>query len=127
MDRFGDDLTEEILQYLTLEDKIRLECVSKQLQRCVFNKQFVIEILIRNTDPNEIKKCKISFSELKNQSNEHIFESVLKKFQNITKVCLDFKVDGKVLSLIGQYCPHIKSLKYYIDESNDEMIMSFYR
>ena len=34
--RFGDDLTEEVLQYLTLEDKIRLECVSKQWQRCVY-------------------------------------------------------------------------------------------
>ena len=30
MDRFGDDLTELILQYLTFEDKVRLECVSKQ-------------------------------------------------------------------------------------------------
>ena len=29
-DRLGDDLTELILQYLTFEDKVRLECVSKQ-------------------------------------------------------------------------------------------------
>ena len=43
-DRFGDDLTELILQYLTLEDKVRLECVSKQWRRLVFNKQFTIEI-----------------------------------------------------------------------------------
>ena len=44
MDRFGDDLTELILSYLTLEDKIRLECVSKQWKRCVFQRQSVIEI-----------------------------------------------------------------------------------
>ena len=43
-DRFGDDLTELILQYLTFEDKVRLECVSKQWRRLVFNKQFAIEI-----------------------------------------------------------------------------------
>ena len=42
-DRLGDDLTELILQYLTFEDKVRLECVSKQWRRLVFNKQFVIE------------------------------------------------------------------------------------
>ena len=29
MDRFGDDLTEEVIQYLTFKDKVRLECVSK--------------------------------------------------------------------------------------------------
>ena len=45
MDRFGDDLTEEVLQYLTFEDKIRLECVSKQWQRLIYNKQFVIELI----------------------------------------------------------------------------------
>ena len=33
MDRFGDHLTEEVLQYLTFEDKVRLECVSKQWRR----------------------------------------------------------------------------------------------
>ena len=44
MEKFGDDLTELILQYLTLEDKVRLECVSKQWRRLVFNKQFTIEI-----------------------------------------------------------------------------------
>ena len=43
-DRFGDDLTELILQYLTFEDKVRLECVSKQWRRLVFNKQFVLDI-----------------------------------------------------------------------------------
>ena len=29
-DRFGDDLTELIVSYLWFEDKVRLECVSKQ-------------------------------------------------------------------------------------------------
>ena len=42
-DRLGDDLTELILQYLTFEDKVRLECVSKQWRRLVYNKQFIIE------------------------------------------------------------------------------------
>ena len=44
MDRFGDDLTEEVIQYLKFKDKIRLECVSKQWKRCVFQRQFGIEI-----------------------------------------------------------------------------------
>ena len=36
MDRFGDDLSEVILSYLWFEDKIRLECVSKQWRRLVY-------------------------------------------------------------------------------------------
>ncbi|CAG2123271.1 unnamed protein product, partial [Medioppia subpectinata] len=36
MDRFGDDLFGLILSYLLLEDRFRLECVSKQFQRTVF-------------------------------------------------------------------------------------------
>ena len=36
MDRLADDLTEEVLQYLTFSDKVRLECVSKQWMRCVY-------------------------------------------------------------------------------------------
>ena len=42
-DRFGDDLTELIVSYLWFEDKVRLECVSKQWRRLIYNKQFVIE------------------------------------------------------------------------------------
>ena len=39
MERFGDDLTEEILYYLSLKDKVKFECLSKQWQRLVFNKE----------------------------------------------------------------------------------------
>ena len=42
--RVCDDLSEELLQYLTIEDKLRLECVSKQFQRTVFNRQHHIVI-----------------------------------------------------------------------------------
>src|SRR5437868_14547166 len=43
-DRVWDDLSEELLQYLTIEDKLRLECVSKQFQRTVFKRQHNITI-----------------------------------------------------------------------------------
>ena len=47
-DRFGDDLTELIVSYLWFEDKVRLECVSKQWRRLVFNKQFELNITAKN-------------------------------------------------------------------------------
>ena len=36
---FGDDLTEDVLSYLWLEDKVKLEYVCHRWQRLVFNQQ----------------------------------------------------------------------------------------
>ena len=36
-DRFGDDLCQYLLSFLSFEDTFRCECVSKQWQRLVFN------------------------------------------------------------------------------------------
>ena len=103
MDRLGDDLTEEVLQYLPFNKKARPQCVSKQWQRCVFQKQFVIKI-----------------------SDERIFKSLVKKIPSIKKVILLESVSGEMLELIGQYCQRIKSLDfcYY---SNDSKTLDFFR
>ena len=140
-DRFGDDLTEEILQYLTFEDKIRLECVSKQWQRFIYNKQFVIEILdpesnldnFRNSKNEKTynsseklrKKVKYNGTEL----NVKAFESVLKKCPNIKKVNVEVKANNYVFTLIGRYCTHIKSLKYrrIYPSIGEDIVLSFFR
>ena len=125
-DRFGDDLNELILQYLILEDKIRLECVSKQWQRCVYQRQTVIEI-------NESKPTKECLTRLikRNEYSQPLLdreslESVLKKCPNITRFSCDFITDSSVLSLIGQYCNRIKTLTYKLN-SNDDNVLSFFR
>jgi hypothetical protein len=38
-ERFGDDLCEVLLSFLPISDKIKFECVSKQWQTLIFNKQ----------------------------------------------------------------------------------------
>jgi hypothetical protein len=38
-DRFGDDLCQLLLSYLSIEEKISFECVSKQWKELVFDKQ----------------------------------------------------------------------------------------
>jgi hypothetical protein len=43
-DRFGDDLSELIVSYLTIEDKFRFQCLSKQWRRLVFNKTYVLRL-----------------------------------------------------------------------------------
>ena len=114
MDRFGDDLTEELIQYLRFEDKIRLECVSKQWKRFVFQRQYIFEICFHNNKSNNSLN-KLMDDENNHQLDEEILESVLKKCPNITKVKLSYwKVKSKVILMFGQYCSRLKSLNHSI-------------
>ena len=129
-DRFGDDLTELILQYLTFEDKVRLECVSKQWRRLVFNKQFVIEILSDSKQTKNSMDLYRKFKKRLHSINRNALKSVLKKCQNITKFDINTKDNGSVLSLIGRYCNlnnhRIKSLKLN-EIISDDNTLDFFR
>ena len=126
-DRFGDDLTEAILKYLKFEDKIRLECVSKQWRRFIYNKQFVIIITDFNfNSKNSLNKVLgKTGTDHRRQLNEQQLESVLKKCPNVIEVDLCLTVNSSVLSLICQYCPRIKSLSYQC--SIDDKSLDFFR
>ena len=95
MDRLGDDLTEEVIQYLTFSDKVRLECVSKQWMRYILQKQSVIKIKV-----------------LSSKSYVNAFELFVKKIPNIKKVILLGDVSRLLFRVIGRYCPNIKSLDF---------------
>ena len=53
-DRFGSDSQViDILQYLSLEDRLRLECVSKQFQRTIFYNQIELDLPSNHFKDNE--------------------------------------------------------------------------
>ena len=124
-DRFCDDLCEEILQYLSLEDKLRLECVSKQFQRTVFQRQYELYINVRQ---------RIYLSNRFTDDYNHVievqtFDSIkvlLKKCPNITSILCDGRqVDDKlneVFQLIIENCNNLSkiTLIWDINESNLE-------
>ena len=95
-DRFCDDLCEDILQYLSLEDKLRLECVSKQFQRTVFQRHFELHINIKgvNAHKNYLKNkdnritIYLNYNYIEDQSLDS-FKALLKKCPNITSIKLD--------------------------------------
>ena len=108
MDRLGDDLTELILSFLWFEDKIRLECVSKQWKRCVFQRQFLIEI-----DYNRDHKNHSSLNGLfrrsddERQSDEQRLVSIMKKCPKITKVVLGRKAQDFAIGMMNYYYPDV--------------------
>ena len=85
-DRFCDDLCPEILQYLSLEDKLRLECVSKQFQRTVFQRQYELYINIGNREVHKLSE--IHLKELWDTSLDSL-KALLKKCPNITSIEFD--------------------------------------
>ena len=118
-DRFCDDLCEEILQYLSLEDK--LECVSKQFQRTVFKRQY--ELYINIKDPEEhklyLKLKNLRIRRLQNyyyymtDQSMHSFKALLKKCPNITSILLKGNSNGiynEILALIIENCNNLSEV-----------------
>ncbi len=121
---FCDDLCEEILIFLPINDKIRLECVSKQFQRCLIRKQTILEISDNVLSRNNSKHCL-----LKNTINVlgrkiPIFNlkwrkliKVGKKFTFINEIRINKKGLSKLakenaLYIITAFCRQIKSMEF---------------
>ena len=85
-DRFCDDLSEVMLQFLSLEDKLKLEGVSKQFQRTVLKKHYELTIETKYITKRKLEK------QYKYLLNENLFidlkslEVLLKKCPNITSI-----------------------------------------
>ncbi|XP_054159522.1 uncharacterized protein LOC128957734 [Oppia nitens] len=111
-DRFGDDLSELMLSYLTFEDKLRHESVSKQWHQLI---------------PQTVTD--IRFDEKFLQITDNSLTALLSKCPNITSIdisLLDFTKDYtysfssinrylSILSLIIRYCPQLRHI--YIDRN----------
>src|SRR5882757_1646852 len=95
-ERFGDDLCELLLSYLSVKQKKRFECVSKQWQRLVFNKQQKLKISFYSECNDTIKlSSDISYS-------NDIFKNLFTKFKYIYHLEIDFYIYGKVLEVINK-------------------------
>ena len=94
-DRFCDDLCPEILQYLSLEDKLRLQCVSKQFERTVFKRQYELYIKLVRADKSDLSNKDSIIIKVIYGSNYiegqrlDLFKALLKKCPNITSIEVD--------------------------------------
>ena len=119
-DRFCDDLCEDILQYLSLKDKLRLQCVSKQFQRTVFKRQYELYINIMNPEKHKDYSENISrYRRISNyyyyieEQNLHSFEALLKKCPNITTIELNglcYDLDDNPDNLYYRCLDYIRSV-----------------
>ena len=86
-DRFGDHLVEVVLSYLSIEDKIIFDCISRQFRRTVYRKQYDLIIDFDNNIFNRLKGT----NELENRLIDlKAFELVLKKCEFINYIDMNF-------------------------------------
>ena len=113
-DRFGDDLMEVLLSFISFEDCFHFRGVSKQWKRLIFNKQN--KLIITN-------KSKINFIEnSKKAFNLKVIESVLKNCPKITSIYFDYtynSIDYKsvvnidsTFDFIINYCNNLSEIIY---------------
>ena len=124
-DRFCDDLSEVILQYLPLKDKFRLECVSKQFQRTVFIKQYQLTTEVIKSIVNRIVGKGSEFEDIPNKSIDlKLFESLLKKCQNITLIDMkgNYDCNQSVLQMIDKYCNNLNEFSIPMSYWNEVIL-----
>jgi hypothetical protein len=121
--RICDDLCEVLLKYLSFEDKIKFECVSKQFQRCVYCKQNVFDIdsfldhlIVKRFDDRYEPKLDIN-----------AIKSILNKCEFIYKVKANkfFMNREEILLTIANNCKNLKSIEYDFRELKEEVLLEF--
>ena len=103
-DRFGDDLCQLLLSYLSFEDKIRLQCVAKQWNRLIFNNKHKV-LVIDSSDGKGVDELRQQLLRGTNGCDQYWhhnrLKSLLKKCPNIKKMVFDlfFFCFGRRLSI----------------------------
>ena len=106
-DRFGDDLTELLLSYLPVGDKFRFECLSKQWQRLVFNRQHRIVLdFYEELDYNTIKTPKD-----KHRYNI-LFEHLFRKLEFLKDIECHHYFNTKTFESIINDCRYIEKIGF---------------
>ena len=112
--RIYDDLCSHILSYLSFEERLRLESVSKQFRRTIHNNQIGCELWLNS---NDFEK-----------SVESI-ETLLKKCKTIYRMVIECDFDGlftnKVIELINSYCISLSYIECNLNYIREDIYHQF--
>ncbi|CAG2164372.1 unnamed protein product [Oppiella nova] len=116
LDRFGDDLCEVLLSYLSIKDRFRYECVSKQWQRLIYT-------TVTDLKTSEVNKRK----PVDTESHLQAFELLLKKCPNIAFIYCRYAMSVRMLSLITKHCNHLNGIYMSVERNTtNETINEFF-
>jgi hypothetical protein len=126
-DRICDDLCEILFTYLSFEDKIKFECVSKQWQKLIFNKQFILDINVFGNHKKQHFLDKLLIPKNDNKFDLKAFESVLKKCKFINNIIIRESIGSEqmICQLINKHCLNLKSITLNLDAISDQTLKLF--
>lgn len=127
-DRFGDDLTELIVGYLSITDKFRFECLSKRIRSLIYNKQNSLRISL-TTSADNLTELILKPSSGKTgrypSVNHSAFAAVVNKLSDLRSIRIDGRltVDSQLVHTIARNSRRLKHLwitvRYVADITND--------
>ncbi len=109
-ERFGDDLSEQLLSYLTISDKIHFELVSKQWKSLKFNKQQ--KLIIINGNYSDSYDTIIIATDFWENNKNSIMKCLLKKFKFINELEITFDINYQLLAIISNNCQHLRKIAF---------------
>lgn len=138
-DRFGDDMTEEVLSYLDIEDKFGLENVSKQWQRLIHNKTFRLEInLVEEFNRQLMAFMALCLGQPMARKEGFLMkvnvEKDLNRLKALLKKCPNIRVtefkskelDISVIEVIDEFCPHLNAFEFSSEIENNSEAMAVF-
>jgi hypothetical protein len=131
--RICNDLCGVLLSYLTFEEKLYFESVSKLFKISIFDKQNSIKLITGTNDfgrkGNNSLKLIQRCGKNKAKTNLKAFETILKKCKFINKIdfncCYHIVNNEKTLLLINKYCENLKVIKFDFIGISDETLTQF--
>lgn len=123
-DRFSDEMCERLLCFLLIEDKIKLECVSKQFQKTIYVKQ--TEFIYEDFPINVFRVPNPDYRAFEFKYNA--FESVFKKCQFINKIIIRRELyyhENFMLKIITKYCKQLNTIEFYFNNVSKKTLKEF--
>ncbi len=135
-DRICDNLCEVLLKYLSFEEKIKFECVSKQFRNSILKNQNLIEIdlwsdqrLYFSDILSPIEKCFVINGF---QLNRQSIDVLLKKLKSINNIVIKSNDSFEslhnrevIILLIIKNCVNLNAIKFDFCYINDKILAQF--
>ena len=115
-ERICDDLCEEILKYLPIEDRFRLEGVSKQFQRTIFKSQNVLFLQFYENSDYLLKKCEIILKKCLNVNQIKIYGLFISGRDDV----IGIEKYNKLVEMIIKNCNNLSDFDFHTDYMSEE-------
>lgn len=131
--RISDYLCEDILMHLAPDQKIKLECVSRQFQRTIYRRQRRLVISPGSNEwtkvKNAILKRFVGDYSVKHRIDARLFDLILSKFRHIDDIVINYNIDtsnmDELFGSMMEHCIRIRRLNVNFFNISEQTLDEF--